>query len=75
MLSEDSDEALDLYEAGADLVIVPSLVSGDYLAYMLKRLKSGEIKIDDQKTREIKSIEKHKEEVVLHNFIKKAKKI
>lgn len=75
MLSEDSDEALDLYEAGADLVIVPSLVSGDYLAYMLKRLKSGEIKIDDQKTREIKSIEKHKEEVVLHNFIKKTKKV
>ena len=74
MVSEDSDEALELYEAGANLVIVPTLISGDYLAYMLKRLKNNEIKIDDQKEREIKSIEKHKEEIVLHNFIKQNNK-
>lgn len=70
MISEDSEDALELYEFGADLVIVPTLISGDYMAYVLKRILNNEVKIEDQKTREIKSIEKHKEEVVLHNFIK-----
>jgi len=73
MISDDSEEALELYGVGADLVIVPSLISGDYLAYMLKRINSGEVKIEEQREREVKSIEKHQEEIVLHNFIKKTK--
>lgn len=70
MISEDSDEALELYEMGADLVIVPTVISGDYLAYLLDRIHKGDIKIDKQREKEIKSIEKHKEDIVLNHFIK-----
>lgn len=70
-VSEDSEEAVELYEHGADLVIVPALISGDYMAYTLKRLLKNEIRIDEQKKREIKAIENHKEDSSLHSFIAK----
>jgi voltage-gated potassium channel Kch len=57
--ANDSDEALDLYKAGASLVIVPTLISGDYLAYLLKRIRGGNITMEQARKKEIKSIEEH----------------
>ncbi len=74
MVSEDVDDALELYEKGADLVVVPTVISGDYLAYLLNRINNGEIKVAKQREKEIEAIEKHKEDLVLHRFIKSSLK-
>jgi hypothetical protein len=64
----NAEEALELYEAGADLVIVPSLISGDYLAYLLKRLKNKEVKLDELKKKEISTLEGNGTEVLVNQF-------
>lgn len=57
--ASDVDEAKDLYKAGASLVIVPTLISGDYLAYLLKRVKKGSITLEKAKQKELSTISEH----------------
>ncbi len=57
--ANDVNEAKDLYNAGASLVIVPTLISGDYLSYLLKRLKSGTVTMEQARRKEIEAIEEH----------------
>jgi len=67
----NAEEALELYEAGADLVIVPSLISGDYLAYLLKRLKNKEVELDELKKKEISTLESNGTEALVNKFTSK----
>lgn len=72
MTASDKDEAVELYGIGADLVIVPSMISGDYLSFILKRLKKNEVKIDDLKKQELASLQNHTQDVMVEKFTKVA---
>ena len=69
--ANDADEALDLYKAGASLVIVPALISGDYLSFLLKKISKGDTTISEIRKKEIKSIEEHKLEPLIGSLLKK----
>lgn len=58
--ANDADDALDLYGAGADLVIIPALVSGEYASHLLVQLISGDKKIETLKAKELKDLKEHK---------------
>jgi len=54
--ASNAEEAQELYDLGADLVIVPSMISGDYLSYLLKQLDKNEISLEELKKKEIESM-------------------
>jgi Kef-type K+ transport system membrane component KefB len=51
------DEALELYEKGADYVLVPYFLGGDYLANMIDILKIDKQAYAEEKDRQIKMLE------------------
>lgn len=57
--ASDIEEAKDLYKAGASLVIVPTLISGDYLAYLLKKVKKGSTTLEKARQKELSAILEH----------------
>lgn len=57
--ANDTEEAKDLYRAGATLVIVPTLISGDYLLYLLKKIGSGKTTMEQVRQKEIEAIKEH----------------
>lgn len=67
----DGDEALDLYKAGANLVIVPALISGDYLSFLLKKISKGDAAMGEIRKKEIKAIEEHKIEPMIGSLLRK----
>lgn len=69
--ANNADEALDLYKAGATLVIVPSLISGDYLSFLLTKIKKGDTTIEKIRKKEIKAVEEHKLEPLIGSLLKK----
>lgn len=69
--ASDSDEALDLYKAGANLVIVPALISGDYLSFLLKKIGKGDVTMNEIRKKEVKAIEEHKTEPMIRSILKK----
>lgn len=56
MVASGADEALDLYRLGADLVIVPTMVSGDYLIHLLRETENGNKGLKELKEKEMKKI-------------------
>ncbi|MBR9692557.1 hypothetical protein GOV07_01355 [Candidatus Woesearchaeota archaeon] len=66
--SYQADEALDLYDAGADYVIIPHFLGGEHVSYMLEDISTNLDKlittkldhIEELKTRENMRPKKHK---------------
>jgi len=54
--AQDTEEAKDLYKAGADLVIVPTLISGDYLVHIIDRIRKKNTSIEELKKKELKKL-------------------
>ena len=52
------EDAKELYNAGADLVIIPTQVSAEYTSHILKRLFSGETDLKKLKVKELKELSK-----------------
>ncbi len=69
--ASNAEEAQQLYDLGADLVIVPSMISGDYLSYLLKQLDKGEISLEELKKKEIESMAKGEADVFVRKFAAK----
>lgn len=55
----DVDEALELYNAGADYVILPHHISGEHVSFLLDEAKTDYKKIVKRKLSHIKQLEKH----------------
>lgn len=62
MVASGTDEALDLYRLGADLVIIPTMISGDYLVHLLKETDDGSKGLEKFKEREMKKIGEHSDQ-------------
>jgi len=69
LTAQDSDEALELYDLGADLVVVPSMITGDYLGLLLKNLGQKEVDIDDIRKKEIAVITNHQNDHVVSKLL------
>jgi len=52
------EDAKELYNAGADLVIIPTQVSAEYTSHILERLFSGETDLKKLKVKELKELSK-----------------
>lgn len=55
-------EALKLYEAGADYVILPHFLGGEHVSNLITKMRKRKIKIKDTKRLHIKHLELRKEE-------------
>jgi Kef-type K+ transport system membrane component KefB len=73
LTAQDSEEALELYGMGADLVVVPSMITGDYLGILLKKLSKKEVELSDIKKKEIAVIENHENDQVIHTLVNSRK--
>lgn len=68
MTADENEDALDLYEHGADLVILPTLISGEYISYIIKQIGEDKIKIGDFKDKVIKAIKNHQVEHLFDKY-------
>jgi Kef-type K+ transport system membrane component KefB len=57
--ANDADDARDLYSAGADLVVVPAYVTGDYTSHIIKQIFSGDIKLEKLHEKGLKELKEH----------------
>ncbi len=71
LTAQNVEEAEELYQLGADLVIVPSLISGDYLAYLLGRITKKEITLEQLKAKELESIASGESDQLVRQFAAK----
>jgi len=60
--AEQIQEALDLYKEGADYVIVPHILGGDYASKLVEKFKTTPIKYKILKREHIKDLEKRQKE-------------
>lgn len=56
------DDALDLYEAGTDYVILPHLIGGEHAAFLIENLSLDIINVFEQKEKHIKEL-KHRKKI------------
>jgi len=49
-------DALELYNDGADLVVIPTLVSGEYASHILKKVFEGDESLKNLKEKELKEL-------------------
>ncbi len=68
LTAETAEEAIDLYNIGADLVIVPTFVSGDFISYILNKIHGGEINFDKIKAKEIAALTTHEPDGMVKQF-------
>lgn len=59
LVATDDDEAAELYKSGADLVIVPTTISSDFISYTLEKIMIKGVKIEELKQKSVRAIEKH----------------
>lgn len=70
LISDSEEDAVDLYKAGADLVIIPTQVSGDYLTYLLEQINKDEVSFKELKSRELKTLSEHTTDTIFDKFVK-----
>lgn len=70
LIAADDDESIELYGLGADLIIVPTTISSDFISYALERIVIKGVEIDEFKQKSIRSIEKHKAISLEQKFVK-----
>lgn len=71
LTAETTEEAIDLYKIGADLVIVPTFISGDFISYILNKIDSGEINLEKIRTKEITALSTHEPDGIIKQFATK----
>ena len=69
LTADTTDEAVDLYEIGADLVIVPTFLSGDFLSYVLKKIEGGDVNLKEIREKEIASLKNHESDGFTRKFV------
>lgn len=70
LVAADDDEAAELYKSGADLVIVPTTISSDFISYTLEKIMIKGVKIEELKQKSIGAIEKHMVVDLERKFVK-----
>lgn len=71
MAASNNEDAEELYKLGADLVVVPSLISGDYLSYLLKRISKKEVTLEELKEKEIGTVVSNETDKLVRQFAAK----
>jgi Kef-type K+ transport system membrane component KefB len=56
------EEALKLYEAGADYVVLPHFLGGDHVAQMITKIRKKKVKIKDERKKHIEHLHERKAE-------------
>jgi len=59
MVANGVEEATELYRAGADLVIVPTYISGDHLSHLLSQINTKAVTLEKLKERGMKTLEEY----------------
>ncbi|MDH4358481.1 MAG: cation:proton antiporter [Candidatus Berkelbacteria bacterium] len=54
--ANSTQDALELYKDGVDLVIIPTLVSGEYASHVLRKVFEGDESLKNLKLKEIKEL-------------------
>ena len=73
MTAGDIDEAGDLYRLGADLVIIPTMISGDYISHILEQIHSGTT-LNKIKESNLRQLEHYNSELFAKEELKDTKK-
>ena len=60
--ANDIDEALDLYEEGADYVILPHFLGGEHVSNLITDMRSKKVKIHEERKKHIEHLEERKDE-------------
>ncbi len=68
----DDEDASELYQLGADLVIVPTSISSDFMSFVLDKIFSGRIKLEALKEKSIEALEDHKIVELEKKFVQKS---
>lgn len=63
-ISFHTKDALELYEAGADLVVIPHFITGEYTAKILNNKKSAKDNLKQVREKQIKKLRKKQQEVI-----------
>lgn len=66
----DEEDAEQLYKLGADFVIIPSTISGEFAGFLLKKLDGGKIELKDLTKKELENIESNKTGTLEANYLK-----
>ena len=62
--ADQVEEALELYDAGADYVILPHILGGHHAALLIEQMKGSLTNILSTKEKHIKELQKHKAEFI-----------
>jgi len=71
MAAANNEDAEELYHLGVDLVVVPSLISGDYLSYLLKQIQKKEITLSELREKELESVNTNGSDKIVRQFAAK----
>lgn len=69
--AHDIDDALELYKKGADYVLTPHFLGGDYVANMVEKLKSNKPGYTEERKHHIKTLEERKKLTQKHPDVEK----
>ena len=59
--SSDIDEALKLYKAGADYVVMPHFLGGEHASRIIEDIRKRKIKINEERENHIKHLKERKD--------------
>ncbi len=59
--AQSIEQALKLYEKGADYVIMPHFLGGEHVSKLITKMRKHKVKIKDEKKRHIRHLEDRKE--------------
>lgn len=66
----DEEDAAQLYKLGADFVVIPSAISGEFAGYLLKKFNDGKVELKDIAKKEIANIATSKTGALETNYLK-----
>lgn len=73
MTAGDAEEASELYKMGADLVIIPTMISGDYISHILGQINSG-TGLSKIKENNLRHLEQHNGDLFVKEALEESKK-
>lgn len=73
LTAETKEEALRLYGAGADFVLVPALIGGEFASFIIKKIYRAGLSFKELKEKEIKNLKEARPEAYFHQFAEKMK--
>ena len=73
MTAGDAEEAAELYKTGADLVIIPTMISGDYISHILQQIDSG-TGLDKIKENNLRHLQEHNGDLFVKEILEESKR-